>query len=202
MPTVPIRFAHPMGFALFQLIVLATSLAAAPLNYVESIDGDLGPSATNPRFLDFDVGVNRISGIMGKAPSLPPDADYFTFTLQPGEFLTSINVVAQSFSGNFYAIQTGSTINTGNGSAHLFNTLVTGVGELTDNPRYEPSSGAVDAFPDPLGTGTYTVWYQELGGVVNYTFDYTVTAIPEPSSFAALAGLAGLALAASRRRRT
>jgi len=32
-------------------------------------------------------------------------------------------------------------------------------------------------------------------------FNYEVSAIPEPSSFAALAGLAGLALAASRRRR-
>lgn len=35
----------------------------------------------------------------------------------------------------------------------------------------------------------------------NLSFDYAPSAIPEPSSFAALAGLAGLALAASRRRR-
>jgi hypothetical protein len=35
----------------------------------------------------------------------------------------------------------------------------------------------------------------------NLSFDYTASAIPEPSSFAALAGLASLALAATRRRR-
>jgi hypothetical protein len=35
----------------------------------------------------------------------------------------------------------------------------------------------------------------------NLSFNYTASAIPEPSSYAALAGLAGLALAASRRRR-
>jgi hypothetical protein len=35
----------------------------------------------------------------------------------------------------------------------------------------------------------------------NLSFDYTTSAIPEPASFAALAGLAGLALAGARRRR-
>jgi hypothetical protein len=201
MPAASSPCTRPKARVLGAFVVLTTALAAAPLTYVESVDGDLGPSASNPKILDFDVGVNRISGTMGKPPSLPPDADYFRFTLEPGEYLTSINVITLSFSGNFFAVQTGPTISTSDGAAHLFNTLVTGLGELTDNPRYEPSSGTADGFPDPLGAGTYTVWYQELGGLVNYTFDYTVTAIPEPSAFAALAGLAGLGLAASRRRR-
>lgn len=198
--TTPCSAFRIVGLSLLASVLFSTGLLAAPLIYNESTDGDLGPSASNPKVLDFDVGVNYITGTMGKLPSLPVDADFFTFALLPGELLTSISVVALSFPGNFYALQSGATIDTGNGSAHLFNTLVLGLGEIVDKPRYEPSSGSVDGFPDPLGAGTYTVWYQELGGVVNYSFAYTVTAIPEPASYAGLAGLGALALVASRRR--
>jgi hypothetical protein len=46
-----------------------------------------------------------------------------------------------------------------------------------------------------LTTGVYTLTFSESLGTL------TATAIPEPSVFTAMAGLAGLAFAANRRRR-
>lgn len=65
------------------------------------------------------------------------------------------------------------------------------------------SGSYIGALTDPLATG---IWSGSIDGV-NFSFsqitgDLTVSAVPEPSAFAALAGLVGLGFAASRRRRS
>ena len=77
--------------------------------------------------------------------------------------------------------------------------FVNGATVVVSNPADQTVSGLVVNVGSAFGVKTIALpagaYYDNL------SFDYTVSAIPEPSSFAALAGLAGLALAASRRRR-
>jgi hypothetical protein len=47
-----------------------------------------------------------------------------------------------------------------------------------------------------LPTGTYSFWIQETGGTVPYSFDFQVTAVPEPEAF----GMAALGLLTILRR--
>ncbi len=71
---------------------------------------------------------------------------------------------------------------------------------LVDNTSASSISGTFAGLNEgasiTVGSNTFAISY--VGGTGN---DITLSAVPEPSAFAALAGLAGLGLAASRRRR-
>jgi hypothetical protein len=178
---------------------LALSARAAALFYDEAVSGDLSNLGSAPTALVFDLGQNIVTGTMGGPPSSDPDI--ITFTIQPGQALTSIYleplVPAER---SFYAIAAGSTINMTDGTTHLGNFLSYHYGELIGALSLGGEFGGT-GFTVPLGPGTYTAWIQEVSTRVDYSLAYTVTAIPEPASFAALAGAVGLALAATRRRR-
>jgi len=133
-------------------------------------------------------------------PSNPPlDRDIFTFTLAPQQFLTSINVrTFEPRSRSFYAIASGSSISLDNGSLHMGNMLLSATGEILPTLSSPGEFGAL-GFPTPLGAGTYTIWFQEAGNLVNYSFDYTV-AVPEPQSLTVIAAGA-LALRRTRKLR-
>ena len=57
------------------------------------------------------------------------------------------------------------------------------------DPTQDPGASG---FTPPLGPGTYTFLFQQLGAATNYEFDFTVTAVPEPGSLL-LSGCAALA---------
>jgi autotransporter-associated beta strand protein len=71
---------------------------------------------------------------------------------------------------------------------------------LVDNTSNDSIGGTFTGLNEgaSVTVGSNTFWISYVGGTGN---DITLSTIPEPSAFAALAGLAGLGFAASRRRR-
>lgn len=179
------------------LLVSILPLHAA--NWTESLDGNLSGNGLAPTPLTLGVGVNVISGTMGRdLPQDPVDRDIFTFTLGAGEYLTSINfLVFTPTNQSFYAIAPGSTINTADASGHLSNTLVNSTGEFLDDLALGAFSGGT-GLTAPVGPGTYTIWFQELSSVVTYSTAYTV--VPEPGTTLSLLGGAAMLLHLRRRR--
>ena len=53
-------------------------------------------------------------------------------------------------------------------------------------------------FTPPLGAGTYTFLFQQLGASTTYQFDFTLTAVPEPGTMGIL-GLAAILLLKRRK---
>jgi len=186
--------------------LLAAAAATAPgtihaLNYNEGVSGDLSDNRLAPTMLTLSLGSNIISGTMGGDPGdgIPLDRDFFYFTIHPGQLLTSINVLQYTPPGqSFYAIAAGTSIDIESPSDHLANFLITGNGNILDDMALGSYSGGL-GITDPLGPGTYTVWFQELASVVAYQMDYTIAPIPEPGT--ALVGAALGIVALARRRR-
>ena len=170
-------------------------------NWNESIDGDLSGNNLAPTNLTFDLGVNIVSGTMGGDPgeSIPLDRDIFTFTLAPGQYLTSINFLTFSPVGaSFYAIAPGTSISLTDPAGHLSTVLISSTGEYLDDldlGAYSSGTGLTA----PLAPSTYTIWFQELASVVTYSTAYTV--VPEPSTWLAVVGGVGMLLAIRKRRR-
>jgi hypothetical protein len=185
---------------LFLLAMAVSGGWAQAFTWNETVSGDISSNPLAPTPFALDVGVNSVSGTMGRdLPSDPIDRDIFTFTLAPGQFLTSINVVVfQPTNQSFYAIAPGTSIDIEDPSHHLSNTLVKGEGEILDDLAAGAYSGGT-GLAAPLGAGIYTVWFQELSSVVTYQIDYTVQAIPEPAT--AAWGLCAMAVAGLRRGR-
>jgi hypothetical protein len=189
-----------LALALFSLA--ATSLWSAPLNYNDTLLADLSGNGSAPTTLIFDVGVNTVGGRMGRdEPSDPVDADIFTFTLAADQVLTSINVLSFGpANASFYAIAAGPSISTSSSTSHLSNKLINTTGEILGDLAAGSYSGGT-GLTAPIGPGTYTVWFQEVSSLVDYNIAYTVAAIPEPSTYAAIVGALSLGFGVWRRRR-
>jgi hypothetical protein len=190
--------------SLFGALAFAITGSAQAVVYFESIDGDLSGDNNAPTILNFSVGNNVINGVMGDdefGVGLPLDRDFFTFTIDPGEYLTAINVTQYQLlggSGSFYAISAGTSITIDSTANHLSNHLVNGLGDILpalDAGSYSGGLG-LDA---PLGPGEYTVWFQETSALIPYQIEYVVTAVPEPST-AMFGVIFGIAAVARRRR--
>lgn len=172
----------------FILLLLLTGSASAALLYDEAVQADLSNDGNAPTVLTFEIGDNRVKGTMGRESVGPVDADIFTFTIQPGQWLTSIYLHSREPAENsFYAIAAGATIRTDvthpadGGQSHLRNVLVRNDGELLAGlAQSKEYGGSVSGVTAPLGAGTYTVWFQELSNRVTYDFSYVV--VPEPST--------------------
>jgi hypothetical protein len=62
----------------------ATHLAAAPVSYSESIDGDLSDFSSPLQTFNLDVGINSISGTLGTNADGTLDFDSFAFIVPAG----------------------------------------------------------------------------------------------------------------------
>lgn len=187
----------PMTLTAALLAVACAPAAAQIVTYDESVDGDLSGDGENPTPLGvFGAGVHTITGTMGLLPDGNFDADMFIFELD-GLQMNSIFVESITPGDNsFYAIAAGTRIDTNDPNTHLSNILIGGPGEYFDdlaNPLYGGSG-----ISGPLGTGTYTVWFQETNLSRDYVMRYSVP-LPEPA--AAGVGMIALAARATRRRR-
>jgi hypothetical protein len=173
--------------------------ASADMIYNESINGDLSGNGLVPTSLLFGAGSNQVLGATGD-PGTGIDRDYFTFFVPEGMVLAGITLLPNTFvsgSSSFMGMQAGPQLTvtpSGGGAQNLIGIL-----------HYDNSMIGTNILPTMgitggLGTGAYSVWVQELGGVVDYGFDFQVAPVPVPGAALLLvSGLAGLA--ALRRRR-
>jgi hypothetical protein len=188
--------------ALITLSLLSARSLSAAILWTEATQGDLSGDHLNPTGLTLALGENRIIGRMGRdEPFMEIDRDIFTFTLAPGSQLTSIRVLGFEGSGgagSFYAVAPGSNISITDPSGHLSNMLVNQTGEILDDLSAGAYAGGT-GLPNPVGPGTYTVWFQEAGAEIGYDFAYTV--VPEPAEYAAVSAVGLLAFVGIRWQR-
>jgi hypothetical protein len=177
--------------------------AAAPTHAIvawdETTQGDLSSNGLAPTVLTIDAGINTVLGSVGNSGA-GVDRDYFSFSVPAGWQLSSMILRPEtniSGSASFLAIQAGPQVTvspSGAGAAALLGYVLYGTDQIGNNLLQDMAlPGGV------LGSGTYSVWVQELGGLSPYGLDLIVAEVPEPGSAALL--LAGLLGAAALRRR-
>lgn len=185
-------------------LIATTSFAFAGPSGVfdESVLGDFSDDRFAPTFLDFGLGSNTVISTASQSNDpVNGDRDYYTFTLEAGESIESINLLsATNPLGGFDSVafvglafdsifNFDPDINSGPGLVGFALTTPDLVG--TD------LLGALSGGLASLGPGDYSVWYQQTGDALTRV-ELEFNVVPAPSG-AAILGLGGLA--ASRRRR-
>ena len=206
----------PLSRVLALLAALALPFGTAQaLTWDEAINGDLSDDGTAPTHLGpLSAGSNLIYGTMGSLGGTGPlDADVWNFTVDPGYYLTGINLVSYKATSNsllnesFMAIATGGTIDMNDPSFHLSNALW-GYGEDGFGHTYNDLLALLDAGPSfggigfdgPLPSGNYTFWIQEGSDQIKYGIDFVTAPVPVPEPGGALLlGFAGIWLLRRRR---
>ena len=182
------------------LIAMAGACAAqSQTHWNESTLGDFADTGDAPTALVASVGSNLVLGETGN-PGTGIDRDYFSIVVPVGTVLSSLTLLPNTtFSGSsgFLALQVGPVVTTtpgGGNSQDLLGFVHYDAGHIgTDILSLINPSG-------PLSSGTYSIWVQELGGVVEYGLDFVVTPVPLPAAaWLLISGLLGLS--AVRRKR-
>jgi hypothetical protein len=192
-----------------------TALAGVCLGSAAQAANYTGPFSDNglaPTPVSFDVGSNIVSGVTGGF-----DSSYMTFTIAPGEDLSSIIVLDGSPAPDriFFGIASGDTVvvdpsfTSAAGligwtlfSDAMDNTNVLGDLGAAAPPNFPAVPGAT-GFTPPLGAGTYSTWVVDGDGALDtvpYKLDFVVSAAPEPSTWVLLLAGVGVAGMALRRR--
>ena len=165
--------------AVVTLLTLVSSLAqAAPIAYVESVDGDLPDTGTPLPDVHFDVGLNTVSGNTGYDANTDSDLDSFAFVIPTGFSMISGSVLLTDAQGNLttarWELHSGS-------SNWLTGTFV----EQLDSDS--PGSATISA----LSAGTYNMSATSLTANLpvpanaNYVFSFNI--VPEPTTLGILA---------------
>lgn len=187
--------------------LLVATLALAPrasaFSHVETTDGDLSGNGLAPTSLVAVPGANFLSMTSGSA-SGSVDRDYFTFTVPAGYQLDSILLLTSNVDGavSFIGVQSGGTFteppvgaDVGNLLGwHHFSTTDAG-SDILDEIGAGPGS---IGFSGPLAAEAYTFWAQDFGFQADYSMQFGLTAIPEPTTLALLG--AGIAFMSRRPR--
>jgi hypothetical protein len=181
--------------ALAASILAAAPVIASPINYQESVSGDLQDNGTFP-ILAFDVGTNTVGGNLGVG-----EHDSFAFSIPVGAVLFGASVVFTDAAGLYTA--TNYDFRTGN---------VAFAGTVLENFTVNsPGTHTFAAVPQLAGTYHLldSVNASDGGpvlGTADYTFSFDVravpAAVPEPASMTLLlTGLAGVGARRWRHRR-
>ena len=174
------------------LAILATKAHTAPLNYDESIGGDL-----NNQTLLLDAGVNTITGEWTAIFPQTVDRDPFRFTVPTNTQLTG---VAYSFDDSGVSLSPG-------GSLVTRFIISSDPGTLVIPGTQSPQSYFNATLPLTEGTYQLTQTVPQFGfptatgdgGAIPYTWSFTVesTAVPVPAALwlfaTGLIGLVGIA---------
>lgn len=181
------------------LLLAASAPTHAVLAWDEATQGDLSSNGLAPTALTMVAGVNTVLGSVGNSGA-GVDRDYFSFSVPAGGQLSAMVLRPEtsiSGSASFLAIQAGPQVTvspSGAGAAALLGYVLYSPDQIGNNLLQDMAlPGGV------LGSGTYSVWVQELGGLSPFGLDLIVAEVPEPGSAAML--LAGLLGAAALRRR-
>lgn len=188
------RATQVIGFAVAAVLLSAGFRAHAADGWNEATNGDLSNDSLAPTAVTLGHGINNVEGTTGNGGA-GIDRDFFSFSIANGSALTAIVVGPNTFvsgGASFIGIQVG-------------NQVTNGGADLLGFAHYGPETVGTDILPlllpsslQSLSSGHYAVWVQETGGTVTYSFDFVLSAVPEPAS-GALLGLGALALAFRRR---
>jgi len=177
------------------LVALTVTAAAnaGPINYQESVSGDLPTFGSPLPTFTFDVGTNTISGTFGLNTNA--DFDSFAFVVPAGMRLVSAKVTLADGPGVGDMSAAGWSLYSGSANA--------AGGSFLES--VSPTSPGVYSFlSTPLGPQTYNIaanffsWGGPSPVSANYVFSFDVVATPEPVSLVVFGGLivggAGVAL--------
>jgi hypothetical protein len=194
-------YAFVLLMRLLPLVLLALlfglhSRIDAATVYDEGVSGDLSNSGLSPTVLTLAIGSNQVFGTTAGVAGV--DRDYLTFTVPSGLLLSSLFVLAGTTpSGvSFIGVQAGTQMTVPPNSSDATGLLgwrhysQSDVGTDILDDMGIASFGSTGFVP-PLGAGSYTFWIQEFN-VSSYGFDFTLTQVPEPGTYAAV--LIGLAI--------
>ena len=197
-----------LPFLLGMMLIASPSFAQSVV-FDEAASGDLSDSGAAPTSLTLGLGLNTVQGTFGTTGLLPTngtgstnpanDADFFTFTLAPGQIINAISTTRTGGgNGSFIGQANSNTIAginpTGLDSGAIFaNSAITSI--------TSPGSGLAALGASLPLTGAQSFVIQETGaGEFGYSVSFNVTtAIPEPSSAALLGGLTLCGLLRRRR---
>ncbi|MBT9486266.1 MAG: PEP-CTERM sorting domain-containing protein [Rubrivivax sp.] len=179
------------------LLCLAGAGSAQAFTYDETTDPDLSGDRLAPTVLTAAGGLNTLL-----MRSTTGDRDYFSFAVPAGWELVSIfhQTYVSADNLSFFALQAGTTLTeppTGTNPNNLlgwmhFGTSTANSELIDDLGTSTPAIG----FTPPLSAGDYTFWVQQTGVSATYSFDFVLTAVPEPAPLALMlvgAGVLGLA---------
>jgi hypothetical protein len=210
-------------WGLFASLSLTSIAQAATIHDEFSGDGDLSNDSLNPTILDLSFGSNVIIGSTESGPNGSPEIgpDFFTVTLQPGQFLSSITLIDYvgrddvGVNQSFFAVQNGTSIAQQTiinneppllGGALIGANLGTQEGDniLDDLGVSAPIQGQsfIGFNPLGLGPGSYTFWLQETAGegIQRYEIDLVVTSVPEPSTTIGIITILSMGLFMNRKK--
>jgi len=194
--------------ALTAAAVVSLGSAAKAADYT----GPYSDDGMAPTPVSFSLGDNTLAGTSGGFVS-----SYMTFTIAPGEDLSSIIVLDGSPAPDrfFFGIASGKTVYVDpsfTSAAGLIGwTLFSNADDNTDilgalgaaAPANFPAVPGTTGFKPPLGPGTYSTWIVDGDGVANtvpFKLDFVVSAAPEPSTLVLMLAGFGVAGMALRRR--
>ncbi len=203
-----------IGHRLLALGLMAWCTATSAATLDEAVTGDLSNDRLAPTLFTLDAPtggvINTLSGSTGRVAGVV-DRDYIHIVVPTGFLWTALNVgnitTGGGGAGAFIGLASGNTmpvLPTATDATGLLGWKLYGAGDRgTDilDDMALPNNGS-SGFSRPLPAGSYTLWIQELAtGDFPYSFNLTVTAVPEPASaLLMLLGLSG-AVAAARRAR-
>jgi hypothetical protein len=178
--------------------ILTSATAQAATAWDESVHGDLSDDRLNPTALSFASGASTVSGVVGPSSV---DIDYFKFVVPDGRLLSAVIVNPGTYvvgAVSFFAIQVGDKITVtptggGDGTGALLAFDHFGADDVGKNLLARLLPGQPGLLP-----GTYSVWLNESSGPAPYSFDFVLSAVPEPAHVVLL--LTGLAVCVARGR--
>lgn len=186
-------------------ILAAPAASRANDLWVELINGDLSNDRFTPTPFVLTEGDNYLYGVMtGAFPEGGYDIDYFSVTVPAGFQLDALyldHYDSTDFAA-FLGIQPGPIFPNDPGDV--------APGDLMGFVHMGPQHIGQDLLPimasmgygftTPLPAGVYSFWAQQIDDYTDWTGNFVVTAVPEPSSAAGLLLFSAAAIARRSRR--
>lgn len=190
--------------AIILAALTAPSAARANDLWIELIHGDLSDDRFAPTPFTLVEGNNYLYGVMtGAFPDGGYDIDYFSVTVPEGFQLDALyldHYDSTDFAA-FLGIQPGPIFPNDPGDvapSDLMGWLHMGPQHIGQD-LFPIMSSMGYGFTTPLPAGVYSFWAQQIDDYTDWTGNFVVSAVPEPSSGACLLILGALACARCNR---